>query len=216
MFIKDLIEDNLPFLKPSDNADMALQFMSEEHLPQLVMNDGNEVHIFEEEALLSFGGDISLSNIPPKFSGVFLRDSTHIFQAVDFLLKMDLSVCPILDEENKYIGCIKSNDLYKEVLKGQFTGEGAVIALKIDHNDYSLSDISRIVEAEGVRIERLYLAEKDDFQYQFIVKFNKKDIIGAIKGLKRFGYQVERISGVDSDSTLDKDRFGLLMKYLEI
>jgi CBS domain-containing protein len=216
MQITDFIDANIPLLKPTDSADNALLFMSEEHLSQMVMLHKGEIHIYEEEALMSFAQEMPLFEIPPKFSGVFLQGQTHFLQAVDFLIKLDLKICPVVDEHEKFIGLIRSSDIFKSVLMRQFEGEGGVISLSVNHNDYSLSDISRIVEAEGLKIEQVYLEEKDLTQYHFVIKFNKKEIISGIRSLKRYGYQVEKILGPDQDNSIDQHRFGLLMKYLEI
>ncbi|KPM50062.1 CBS domain-containing protein [Jiulongibacter sediminis] len=216
MQITELIDANIPLLKHTDSADDALLFMGEEHLSQMVMLYNGEIHIYEEEALMSFAQEMPLSEIPPKFTGIFLQEHTHLLQAVDFLIKLDLKICPVVDEQEKFIGVIRSSDIFKSVLIRQFEGEGSVIGLRVNHNDYSLSDISRIVEAEGLKIEQLYLEDKDLTQYHFVIKFDKKEIINGIRSLKRYGYQVEKILGPDHDNTVDQHRYGLLMKYLEI
>lgn len=216
MQITELIDENIPLLKHTDSAEDALLFMSEEHLSQMVMLHNNEIRIYEEEALMSFSQEMPLSEIPPKFTGVFLQEHTHELQAVDFLLKLDLKICPVVDEHDKFIGVIRSSEVFKHVLIPQFEGEGSVIGLRVNHNDYSLADISRIVEAEGLKIENLYLENKDLTQYHFVIKFNQKEIINGIRSLKRYGYQVEKILGPDQEGSLDEERYGLLMKYLEI
>ncbi|MGR3810045.1 CBS domain-containing protein [Jiulongibacter sp. NS-SX5] len=216
MQLQDLIDANIPLLKSTDSAEDALLFMDEEHLSQMVLLNDQEIEIYEEEALLSFNSEMSLKDIQPKFSGISLPDYTHLVQAADFVLKLNLHICPVIDENEKYIGIVRSEDIFKEVLIRQFEGEGSVIGLKVNHIDYSLADISRIVEAEGLKIEQLFLEKKEASEYHFLIKFNKKEAINGIRSLKRFGYQVEKVLGPDQDSGIDHERYGLLMKYLEI
>ena len=220
MRAKDLIEQDIPFLKPTDSVGMALNLMAEEHVRQLVLVGRAELpEILDENALLNFDENELLVNVPALHTENHAYEEMHLLQLAHYLADKDLEVCPIIDYDKKYLGSVKASDIYIKVIKGTFSGDGALIGLLIDQKDYSLSDISRIVESEGLKIERLFLSEelKNEFsQYRFVIKFNKKDASKGISSLRRFGYVVELLSDAETDTFVDRERFGLLMKYLEI
>ncbi|MFT4734994.1 MAG: acetoin utilization protein AcuB, partial [Arcticibacterium sp.] len=202
----------------NDNVGLALQYMSEESLSQLLILDGKVIlGIIEEDILLNFNENSSLSLVPIKNDKAQVSAQTHVLQVAEFLVNNNLEVCAVLNSEGKFLGCLKAMDVFKMVIKGQFSGKGGIFSLNIGQKDYSLSDISRIIETEGLRIEKLFLASKTEEEaYHFIIKLNKTDIRPALNSLKRFGYKVDQISESTPDNFPDKERFDHLMKYLEI
>ncbi|MFT5885927.1 MAG: acetoin utilization protein AcuB [Arcticibacterium sp.] len=218
MFAEDFIEHDLPAVDISDNVGLALQYMGEENLSQLLVLDGKTIlGIIEEDILLNFDENSSLSLVPIKHDKAQVSAQTHFLQVADFLVNNNLEVCAVLNAEGKLLGCLKAMDVFKTVIKGQFSGKGGIFSLDIGQKDYSLSDVSRIIETEGLRIEKLFLASQtEEESYQFIIKLNKPDINPALNSLKRFGYRVEQISETTPDNFPDKERFDHLMKYLEI
>jgi acetoin utilization protein AcuB len=217
MIAKNFIENDIPSLTTEDTVGLAMKYMEEEKLSQLVLlHDEALLGIIEEEVLLSFDEDAKLSIVPVKYAEVQMNEFVHLLELADHMVNKGIEICPIVDADNKYLGSVKAIDVYKEVLSGQFSGSGSLMSLEINQKDYSLSDVSRIIETEGLRIEKLFLAKENQSDYQFIIKLNKKEIDSAVNSLKRFGYQVSQINKPSEDSYPDKERFEHLMKYLEI
>jgi acetoin utilization protein AcuB len=217
MIAKDFIDKDIPALSINDDVGLALKYMEEEKLNQLVLlNEGEVLGIIEEEILFNFDEETKLSFIPIKFTAIQMDESSHILDLADHLANKSIEICPIVDDDNKYIGSVKAFDIYKEVIAGQFSGDGSLLSLEIDQKDYSLSDISRIIETEGLRIEKLFLSKGSQSDYHFIIKLNKKEINAALNSLKRFGYKVSQINKPAEGAYPDKERFEHLMKYLEI
>lgn len=217
MLARELIEKDLPAIDIDDKVGTAIQFMEEENLNQLVLIHRSEVlGVIEKDILYNFDDNAKLSLVPIKFSNVEVKENQHLLLLAEHAINKDLEVCPVVDFENKYIGCIKTVDIYKKVIAGQFSGNGGLLSLEVSQKDYSLSDISRIIETEGLRIEKLYLSQENQTDYNFIIKLNKKEIDPAINSLKRFGYKVSQINERATNSYPDRERFEQLMKYLEI
>jgi acetoin utilization protein AcuB len=217
MVAKNLIENDIPWLNAEDTVGLAIKYMEEEKLTQMVLLQNDvSIGIIEEEVLFSFDEDAKLSLVPIKYADIQMNEYIHVLELADHMVNKGLEICPIVDSENKFLGSVKAIDVYKEVLSGQFSGSGSLMSLEINQKDYSLSDISRIIETEGLRIEKLFLAKENQTDYHFIIKLNKKEIDSAINSLKRFGYKVSQINKRSEGAYPDKDRFEHLMKYLEI
>ena len=217
MIAKDFIENDIPSLTTSDSVGLALEFMEEEKLSQLVLlHEGVLLGIIEEEMLFNFDEDVKLALIPIKYTDIQMNEFIHALELADHMVNKGLEICPIVDDENNFLGCVKAIDIFKEVIGGQFSGSGSLISLAINQKDYSLSDISRIIETEGFRIEKLFLAKGNQSDYHLIIKLNKIEIDAAINSLKRFGYQVSQINKRAENAYPDKERYDQLMKYLEI
>ncbi|AWV98939.1 CBS domain-containing protein [Arcticibacterium luteifluviistationis] len=217
MLARDLIEKDLPAIDIDDKVSTALQYMEEENLNQLVLiHEAEVLGVIEKDILYNFDDRSKLSLVPIKFTNVEVKENQHLLLLAEHCINKDLEICPVVDYENNYLGSIKTVDIYKKVIAGQFSGNGGLMSLEISQKDYSLSDISRIIETEGLRIEKLYLSQENQNDYNFIIKLNKTEIDPAINSLKRFGYKVAQINERANNTYPDLERFEQLMKYLEI
>ena len=73
---------------------------------------------------------------------------------------------------------------------------GAVLILIINKRDYSMAEISRLIESNGTRIIFSYFTrqknERSD-QYQVTLKLDQEDATTAINKLEGFGYHIESV-----------------------
>jgi hypothetical protein len=82
--------------------------------------------------------------------------------------------------------------------------------------DYSLSEISQIVESNNGRILSLYVANSEDNQkLRVTLKINLTDLTSIMATFNRYNYTV--VSSHMSDEDLDEfyqERFDVFLKYL--
>jgi CBS domain-containing protein len=77
----------------------------------------------------------------------------HLFDIIEVLEKNNLSVVPVLDSKNKYLGVITSRKLMYSIAKSAtIQSSGGVIVLEMNNNDYSLTEIASIVESNNIKI----------------------------------------------------------------
>ena len=77
----------------------------------------------------------------------------NLFDVLHFFRLGNLSILPVVDKENNYLGCICERILLQklcEILKVE--NQGGIIHLQIRIIDYSLAQIAQIVEGNGARI----------------------------------------------------------------
>ncbi len=221
MLAIDLIDYDTPALKTTDTIAKALQLMEESRLPQLaVIEEGNYLGIIEEDALLDYNEDELIQAIQPDFPGVFVLAFQHLYELLGTASRYELKILPVLDENNKFLGNVHATDIYKHFATQIGTYEpGAIIEMSLQNRDYSLSEISRLIESENAKVTSSYITgNTQDFSnpLRVTLKLNKTDISSIVATLERFGYTVNAAYANTPIANGDQERYDMLMKYLSI
>ncbi|NNE30644.1 MAG: CBS domain-containing protein, partial [Saprospiraceae bacterium] len=98
-----------------------------------------------------------------------------------------------------------------------FMEPGAVIVLEMSKRDYSLSELSRIVESEHAKILSSYITTNlDSERIDVTIKINRQEISRILASFERFEYQVKASfqEGDFYDSL--RDRYDSLITYLNV
>ena len=89
--------------------------------------------------------------------------------------------------------------------------------LEMPKRDYSLAEISRIIESEGVAILISFLtADKDSEKVYVTVKINTQDAQHAIATLQRHEYHIRASFSEETYFEDLKERYDALMSYLNV
>ena len=160
MIAKDLINDSFPPLKLGDTGLKAINWMEEfrvEHLP--IVNGKIYVGLATEEDILKLQSlEQALENQALPLIKPFVRFNQPIFEVVKRMSKDKLSLVPVLDEGENYIGVITLADILKHYAEsGIFEDANGVIVLELGAKDYSLSTIAHLIELEDGRIISSYV-----------------------------------------------------------
>ncbi len=143
----------------------------------------------------------------------------HIYQVVSFIYEYKLSVVPVLDLHKEYKGVVTAFDLAKEFASLVGVNEpGGVIELELNPIDYSLSQITQIVEGNDAKILSLYLKEPGDSKQMTVtLKINVIDLSRIIQTFVRYDYNIKAVYMDESMlGELYDDRFDQFMRYLNI
>ena len=98
------------------------------------------------------------------------------------------------------------------------TEQACLIQLEMGAYDYSLSEIARIVEGEDAKIMDLTVEKlpEDSGRVMVSLLVNRPDCASIIQAFYRYNYNVVRTySSPDEPSDL-RDRYSLLMRYLNV
>lgn len=222
MLALDLINDSVPALKPTDNVGQALDWMQDNHVTQLAVSNNDEyLGMLTEDYLLNFDDTSLIEDIQPQYPNVMLYEYQHLYESLAVITENNLSIVPVVDENKKYLGIVLANDIYKTFaeLLG-FQQPGAIIEIAISNRDYSLAEISRLIESDRTKILSSFfkgtLSYSSDETSKLILKLNRQDIGGVIATLERFGYVVEAAYSDIPVTSLEQERYDGLMKYLSI
>jgi acetoin utilization protein AcuB len=220
MLAEELIVQELPSLKPSDNGDMALRWMDEYKVTNLcVVNEGVFLGTISEDNVLNMS-DVGEAIITVKetFNHSFVRKDQHVFEAVKVINEDHLTVVPVLDAKDNYLGCISISQMMKVIANLPMANHpGAILVLELSIHNYSLQAIAGIVEENNARILGTFIASSDDSsKLQLTLKLNKTDIGTIISSLQRHDYEIVYFENNESDQEDMLDRFDSLMNYLNV
>ena len=154
MTAESLISDAIVPLSPSDTGEEALGVMNEfyvRHLP--VVENGELLGVVSEDDVLDADPMEAVGNYrrPVRPPSVFPDD--HLYDVMRVLTEYKLTVVPVINREGSYIGLITNEDLLRQFGESStFSSQGSIVVLEVLRHDYSLSEISRIVESEGAII----------------------------------------------------------------
>jgi acetoin utilization protein AcuB len=221
MFAASLISYAVPPLKMADSGEKALSWMSDFHVRHLpiVAEDGTLVGIISEDEILNFfEPELSLAENEPELIHKFAYDYQHLYDVMKLIVDTNLSVIPVLNRDNKYIGIITLEVLIKHLAdSGAVTHPGGILVLEMSPRDYSLAEIARLIEGEkAVILSSFITSPYGQDHLELTLKLNKQDLKHVIATLERFQYTV-KASFHESDA-LDmlQDRYDLLMKLINM
>jgi len=132
--------------------------------------------------------------------------------------KEKLSIAPVLDERNNYLGAITVVDLIKHYTdSGLFEDANGVIVLEIGAKSYSLAEVASIVESENGRILSSYITPNPETEsIDLTLKINLTDLSRIIASFERHEYRIkEHYHQTEFVDDL-KSRYDQLMSFLNI
>lgn len=217
---KYLISFTLPTLRPSDTIGKAIELMEYNQVQQLALVD-DDIYwgmISQEMLENEFDEAVLLSEIQPTLANIFSTENQHLFEVLNLLQKSNIEVIAVVDSDNNYKGSIHEKDLTTIVSK-YFSDEiGGILVLKIQDRDFSLSEIARLVESNDTKILVSIYQQNDDIEIgnTLTIKLNRQNVSLPVATLERFGYEIIGSYACQPIASLEKERFDMLIKYLEI
>jgi acetoin utilization protein AcuB len=221
MLAKELISDVVPALRTSDTGLQALSWMDIfriSHLP--IVNNQEFLGLISDQDIYDLNmADEAIGNHKLSLFSPFVYNSQHIFDAIELISRLKLSIIPVLDENKKYLGLITQNDLLHQIAElSALKNPGSIIELELNVNDYSLSEISRIVEGNDAKILGLYISSPEDsMKMNITIKLNTTDVTSILQTFNRYNYTIKgSFQQNDEMESLLHNRYELFMKYLSI
>ncbi|HBL77688.1 MAG: hypothetical protein A2W90_02735 [Bacteroidetes bacterium GWF2_42_66] len=221
MIAENLISEVVPSLRWADTGQKALNWMDVfriSHLP--VVEDHHYYGMVSDKMIYDLNlFDKEMEEMRDKLLTPHVFTNQHIYQVVSFIYEFKLSVVPVLDLHKEYKGVVTAFDLAKEFASLVAVNEpGGVIELELNPIDYSLVQITQIVEGNDAKILSLYVKERSDSKQMTVtLKINVIDLSRIIQTFVRYDYNIKAV--YMDESMLDElydDRFDQLMKYLNI
>lgn len=215
-----LITSEIPNLSLSDSGNKALQLMNEYrvfHLP-LVQRD-NYLALISEDDILDWDTPeeaLSLAefvNFRPAISG-----QSHPLEAMKLATEFNLSLVPIVDEQNHFAGVVSVESLFNYIAShNAITDEGGIIVLEMEQRNYSLSEIARICESNEMQILSCMVKTDENTGLQLVtIKVNKTDIQSLTATFERFGYLIVETYAAEKHDENLQSNYDMLMRIINI
>ncbi len=216
----DLISEEIFTLKTSDTGNTALSFMDDlkvSHLP-FVNNREFLGLVSESDIYESNAFEVSLGGISLKNKSTCVTVHQHIFDIITLMFNGQLTVLPVVDEKNQYLGSItlkKCLDAFANFLSSDV--KGGIIILEMNQTDYNLTEISNIVESNDLKILSLFVNNQSESnQIEVTLKLNKKEMGSVLQTFNRYQYNIKASYSTAEETDYLQERYDSLMKYLNI
>ena len=148
----------------------------------------------------------------------FVNKEDHLFEVMGKMAEYKLTTIPVIDDDDTYLGAITQEELIHFYADSfSFKEPGSILVLEMHKRDYSLAEISRIIESENIAILSTFLTTKPDTEQVFVtLKINSQDAKHAIATLQRYDYTI-RASFTEATFVQNlKERYDALMSYLNV
>ncbi len=149
--------------------------------------------------------------------GFFVRSSMIWIDVLEVFAKNNSNIVPVLDDENKYMGYYEINDILNFFHETPFLKEsGVIVIVKKSLTDYSLSQITQIVESNNGKLLGLFISDSDTVHVQITLKISLGPINEIIQTFRRYNYEIISEHFEDNYINTLKERSDYLDKYLNI
>ncbi len=219
MIAKEITTNDLLPLRPDDNCAQAMTMMSIYHVSDLPVVENNELlGIISEDQVSSTDLDNKISTFRLSQSYIFVTVDEHIFEILGKMAQNNMTVMPVVNHDNKYVGMITQEDLIKYYADTfSFKEPGSIIVIESTRSEYSLSDITRVLEMEGASILASFVTSLTNSPNILVtLKINRQEISKMLSSLERYDYRIHATFSEDEYESDLKSRYDLLMTYLNV
>jgi len=220
MLTNHFVVNDIEPINTEDTVSSALGKLSSQYLEVLPVVFNNQVlNYVDVYSLSSLSPQMSIKELP-LFAPLlpFVTLNQHIINALSQLKTLNMSLLAVLDENGQYLGVIKTKDIVLALSKSlTVKAHGSIIVLKLKPNDYSLSDIVRIIEYGDAKVLGFFTFELPDTnEIELHLKLNTTILRNILATLERYDYRVEAYYNREDMSDDNDLRYENLMKIIDL
>jgi len=219
MNITDYILNEIKPLKLKSSVADAIEFFDNypiTHFP-VIENDKLLGSFAEDDIHTTNENDHELVEHAHLLNSFFADEKATVLELLKIFADNDTNIIPVLNKNKDYIGYYDLRDVLDVFSTSPFMIEESetLIVEKLE-NDYSMSEISQIIESNSAKLLGCYISEKKNDFVQITLKIVSSDIHEIMHTFRRYEYKI--ISMHDNDIYLEdlKNRSEYLQKYLEM
>ncbi|WP_298392851.1 CBS domain-containing protein [Flavobacterium sp.] len=216
--INDYITNDYKALDSQDTiADVQDFFIDVPFSHFSVLNEGVYIGCIASDDIETFDSDKKVTDYRYTLEGFFARKNMIWLDVLEVFAKNHTNVVPVLDDDNSYLGYYELEDIVKFFHETPFLKEqGGIIVIKKSILDYSMSQVTQIVESNNGKLLGLFISEADVESVQITIKIALGSMNDIIQTFRRYNYEI--ISEHHEDNYLNslRERSDYLDKYLNI
>jgi CBS domain-containing protein len=220
MLTAELINNNIPRLQLQDSVSKALQLINDfrvTHLP--VVSEDIYLGMISEDDLLDVEEEKgTMEFLQENFVAASVKENEHFLNAVKCSNQYETTIVPVTNEEKELVGVITVTDLLKAL--GNFSGAneiGGIIVMEMERLQFSISEISRIVESNDATVLHLNTTIQPDTGLLTVsLHINKKEIAAIVSAFERYDYDIIYYFGDEKFENEIHSNYRHLMSYLDI
>jgi CBS domain-containing protein len=219
MIARELISQLIQPLRTSDTGEQALTYMQVYHLKHLpIVNSEQLLGTISEDDITTSPLDEPIGSFSLGLNKAFVRDSDHLFEVMGVMADHKLTVIPVVNAQDDYLGLITLEELIQFYARSfSFSEPGGIIVLELQQPDYSLAEIARIVESENASVLSSFLTQDEVSKQMYVtIKTNQKDNQHLQATLERFGYTIKASFTEEGYFESLQDHYDAFLHYLNV
>jgi acetoin utilization protein AcuB len=221
MIAEDLINHMIPPLKGTDDAHKAIVWMEEFRCNYMPVVDNNRLLGFISEEIILETNDIDkhVGDFNLVGQSCYVHLDTHFYDILKVATDNKLQMVAVLNDDQQYNGVITVQDTLTSFAQtAAVQMPGAILVLSMNYVDYSLSEISRLIEENHAKILSSIIKEDplDAGKIRLTLKINQADMSRIVATLERFNYKVIGRYQETKPVENERERIDMLLRYLDI
>lgn len=219
MLAAQLINTGFPSVSLTDRVSFVLQLLDEYdvlHLPVVV--EEKYAGIISKEDLLDADENVTLATLQQEILPISVKSEEHMLTALKIQSDKELTLLPVINEQHELLGVIPATGLLRNL--SVFVGNeepGGVIVLEMEKRNFSVGEISRLVETNDAYITQLNThVEGDSGRVIITLKINKIEVSDIVATFQRYEYIVRYYFGEEEYANELKENYDHLISYLNM
>lgn len=216
--ITEYITNDLKAIDSFDSIAAVQDFFNDLHFSHFpVLEEGVYIGSIAAEDIETFDSDKKIVDYRFTLEGFFTKTDTIWLDVLEVFAKNHTNLVPVLDENNSYVGYYEIEDIMKFFHETPFLQEpGGIIVIRKGVLDYSMSQITQIVESNNGKLLGLFISEATADSVEITLKITLGAMNEIIQTFRRYNYEI--ISEHQEDNYINnlKERSDYLDKYLNI
>ena len=185
------------------------------HFP--IVEEGIYIGSIAADDLETFDTDKKVGDYKYTLEHFFARSNMIWLDVLEVFAKNHTNLVPVLDETNKYVGYYEIEDIMKFFHETPFLKEaGGIIIIKKGILDYSMSQITQIIESNNGKLLGLFISDSDTESIEVTIKISLGAMNEIIQTFRRYNYEIVSEHHEDNYINNLKERSDYLDKYLNI
>ncbi len=219
MLANELISTSYPTVKPEDKILVALQLMDNFDIIHIAVVDHEKfIGLLSKDDLLDIDQELPIKAATEDLIIKSVKSSEYFLSALKLAYQNNLSIVPVVNNENDWVGTISTPELLKAIVR--FTGaeeQGAIIVLEMERKSYSFGEISRLVETNDAYITQFNTYTEIETGLLIVtMKLNKVEVSDILSTFQRYEYIVRYFIGEEHYENQLQHNYEHLMSYLKV
>lgn len=197
----------------------AREWMDEFKTAELpVADQGRFLGLIDEDMIYDQIDAEVISDLLLKGQECFVDHHKHYYEVLSKAYNQGFRLVAVLDDDEGYLGVVSIHDVVQAFAQASsINSPGAILVLKVEEKEYSLSNIARMIEMNDVKILSTHIAPIPEApgSSRVTIKLDTEEISQVKTVLENNKITIEATFNTTALSYDEKERLDMLMKYLK-
>lgn len=145
-----------------------------------------------------------------------IQQESTLLDSIKLFHTFNTNVVPVIDKNEIYQGYLAWDSIFCELSKYPiFSESGALLTVEVPRKNYSMAEISQIVEGNHSKFYGAFVSEMNEDFVRVTMRISHENMSSIDDTFERYGYVVVQKFYTDEKEDLLKSRYQFMQKYLE-